>query len=188
MNLISVLVLSLLLASPSAFARKAKSAGQTPKVPEQHRAIIDHCHDGDTCTAFLDDPKTGKPGAVKMKIRFSGIDAPEKKQSQGLSAQKFLEARLKDKLVRLECLGKSFDRHTCVVFLGDENINRWMVAEGWAWDSPKYSKGEFKALQAAAQVAKKGMWGQAEADAQVSPFCYRHKKNKACRQSLLFNP
>lgn len=172
-------VLMILMAT-EAFARKPKI--QALQIIE---AQIQSCHDGDTCTAFSEEIDTRD--SEKIKIRFAGIDAPESKQRFGQDSRQALEERIKGQRVRLECRGKSFERRTCVVFLGSENINEWMVREGWAWESPKYSKGAYTEAQNSARAAGKGLWGQAENHSQ-SPYCFRHNKTKNCRFLQSYNP
>lgn len=152
------------------------------KATEVFQVEILRCHDGDTCTGMT-LPKG--PNQEKIKIRFAGIDAPELKQKHGPEARDFLEARIKGRDVHLECQGSSYDRRTCVVFEGDDNINALLVKEGWAWDSPKYSKGAHAELQLEAAEAERGMWREPPSH---SPFCFRHQKNEKCRFSQIFNP
>lgn len=56
------------------------------------------------------------------------------------------------------------------------NVNQEMVAKGYAWDSPYYSKGKYKYLMQEAQKQKLGIWKTTT----ISPYCYRHKTSKKC--------
>lgn len=131
--------------------------------------IVSRCHDGDTCTVISD----GK----KISVRFSGIDAPEIKQTDGKAARDFAEGLIKGKVVRLQCEGKSYNRTTCTVFLGGTDINAEIVKAGFAYDIPKYSKGRYKMLMHSARDQKIGIWKNDP----ISPYCFRKKNNEKCK-------
>lgn len=154
---------------------QAKSKTRHAQKIKKFDVEIISCHDGDTCKA--------KYKNEKIKIRFSGIDAPEIKQSEGKLAKKYLNDLLVDKTVQLECNGKSYDRLTCLVFLNGIEINQQMVDKGFAFDSPKYSKGKYQQAMLQAQTAKLGIWKSIE----TSPFCTRHKNNAKCKTDSLYN-
>ena len=84
---------------------------------------------------------------------------------------------IKNKEVRLECDGTSFDRLTCTVFLGTTNVNQTIVENGWAYDSTKYSKGRYLATVDEAKNQRKGIWNDNDL---ISPYCYRHKTARKC--------
>lgn len=154
---------------------EAKSKTRHSQKIKKFDAEIINCYDGDTCKA--------KYKNEKIKIRFSGIDAPEIKQREGKLAKKYLNDLLADKTVQLECDGKSYDRLTCLVFLDGAEINQQMVDKGFAFDSPKYSKGKYQQAMLQAQNAKLGIWKTIE----TSPFCTRHKNNAKCKTDSLYN-
>ena len=168
-----LLIASLSLSTSPAIAKKKKNI-QIQKIV----GTVHHCHDGDTCTVLSQDKK--------IKVRFSGIDAPELKQANGQAAQRFTEGLIKDKQVNLECEGTSYDRMTCVVFLNDQDINAEIVRNGFAYDVPKYSKGKYQTQMAQAKSEGLGFWQNPPGE---SPFCYRHKKDKRClRNSSYIEP
>lgn len=141
---------------------------------EKLSGVVESCHDGDTCRISVKNRS--------LKVRFSGIDAPEIKQPEGQMSKSYLDGLILNKIVNLECEGKSFDRTTCLVFLGDQNINREMVKEGFAWDSPKYSKGIYREFMLKAQEQKLGIWKSVT----ESPYCFRHKNAKKCKTDPLW--
>lgn len=143
-------------------AANADSAFQIDKV----RLIS--CYDGDTCT-FKKPNETNK-----IKVRFFGIDAPEKKQAFGTQSRDSLTKLLSEaKNIRLECNGKkSFKRMVCDVYADNVYANQYLVRNGYAWDAEKYSKGKFKLDQEHAQKNKLGMW---VSDGNVVPSEYRKK-------------
>jgi len=135
------------------------------------------CHDGDTCTV--------QDGPRKFSVRLPGIDAPELTQENGREAKHFLEGLIKGKDVRLECKGKSYKRRLCRIYLGSMDVQEAMVAAGWAWDSPKYSKGKYRLAERAARAAKKGIWAK---EFEHSPHCFRRKGMGRCFTEPHFQP
>lgn len=97
------------------------------------------------------------------KIRLEGIDAPEMRQTcvaLGKPYQCGTEARanLRNLIgeAALTCLGSRLDKYgrflsVCTVLT--KNINREMVADGWA-----VSYGSYLAEELAAKSAKRGVW------------------------------
>mgnify|MGYP000919661022 CR=1 FL=1 len=179
MHLPLLIALSLLVGH--AEARRAPSSRT---VREVHGRVVS-CHDGDTCRV-LELVPAGKaaPGKFregeKFSVRLSGIDAPELGQASAVEAKRHLEGMLKGKEVRLMCDGRSYQRRTCDIFLGDLHVQHELVRQGWAWDSPKYSGGRYAAAQAEARKAKIGIWAN-EGPGLRSPACYRAKSKEARR-------
>ena len=135
------------------------------------------CNDGDTC-------RFDKAGKV-IKVRFSGIDAPESNQPFGSEAREYLTQLLKGNTVKLECKGKSFKRETCAIFIGDRDVQKELVKNGYAMDFPKFSKGKYKVEEELAKSKKIGIWSKAET---ISPFCWRYKTARPCNKNKLFQP
>lgn len=102
------------------------------------------------------------------RIRLGGIDAPESRQecrsrdgSVWRCGQQAAYA-LSDHIVRsvVNCVPSAKDRYgrtiaTC--FLGSEDINRWMVAQGWAVAYRQYSSAYIQD-EDTARVAGAGIW------------------------------
>jgi endonuclease YncB( thermonuclease family) len=104
-------------------------------------------HDGDTiklCTG--------------QSVRFHGIDAPELHQPMGYESRDFLMSYLKGKNVDFNCKGKSFKRQICRVWANGRDVEEEMVSQGWAFDYPKYSKGQYAQAQTSAQTHQLGVW------------------------------
>jgi endonuclease YncB( thermonuclease family) len=106
------------------------------------------------------------------RIRLFGIDAPESGQTCTVQGKAWPCGRraalaLSDKIGRhvVECRPKDRDRYGRVVAvcLADGNdINGWMVAEGWALAYRQYSS-DYVNQERSAANAKRGMWqGQFE--------------------------
>jgi endonuclease YncB( thermonuclease family) len=103
-----------------------------------------------------------------VRIRLHGVDAPESSQTCKDHSGSFWRCgqqaalALSDKIGRrqIACKQIDMDRYGRVVaecFLGDENLNRWMVREGWAVAYRQYST-EYVAEEGTAQQAAAGIW------------------------------
>ena len=89
-------------------------------------AVVTSVIDGDTIKVQL----TEGPA----QVRLANIDAPEPIQSGGGTAARALNARVLGQDVSLHVVERERDqRLVAVVFLGDENVNAWMVKQGHAW-------------------------------------------------------
>ena len=102
------------------------------------------------------------------KIRLSGIDAPEKKQTCTRSGRKYscgtesTEALLKiieKKIItcNVEPNKDRYGRFIGICFIEEININRWMVRNGHAVAYRRYSK-EYIQDEEYAKKEKKGLW------------------------------
>lgn len=119
--------------------------------------------DGDTITVLIK--------GEKERIRFSGIDAPEKKQKFGQEARKYLKSILK---YNLKIKYKKRDRyHRLVgeVFSNGKSTNKEMLKAGFAWFYKRYSKRkELEKLEEGARKKKVGLWVQ---ENPAPPWFYR---------------
>lgn len=90
--------------------------------------------DGDTITILTKQNK-------KLKIRFHGIDTPEKKQAYGQQAKKYTASKVAGKIVtiRPETTDK-YGRTVATVFVNGSNLNEQIVADGYGWVYRKYCK------------------------------------------------
>jgi len=101
------------------------------------------------------------------RIRLHGIDAPESAQrcrsggqvwSCGREATRALARHIGSHPVA--CKERDRDRYGRVVavcHVGDQDVNAWMVAEGWAFAYRQYSR-RYLAEEMAAKAAKRGVW------------------------------
>ncbi len=126
--------------------------------------------DGDTFAIIVD----GK----KYNVRMKDIDCPEKQQDFGNVAKQALAAKIFGKDVYIDC--KDTDRNgrlIATVIYNKENINEYMVKQGYAWVYTQYCKDEkMYTLQNQARQAQKGLWLQPNA---MEPWLYRKaKRNK----------
>jgi endonuclease YncB( thermonuclease family) len=114
-------------------------------------------------------------------VRLQGIDAPETDQvcldaqgerwTCGIAARERLSAHIAGRPIT--CAMRSEDRYgrmlaTCST--SGENLNAWMVREGWALAYVQYSR-EYVADEAGARAHRSGMW----AGAFIAPWDWRHR-------------
>jgi succinoglycan biosynthesis protein ExoI len=104
------------------------------------------------------------------RIRFDGIDAPESRQTcLDAAGRKYrcgqVSANALDTFLSVSqpiaCrpTGKSYERVVALCRRTDgADINRWLVASGYAIDWPKYSKGRYAAEQRRARAGRLGIW------------------------------
>ena len=101
------------------------------------------------------------------KIRFSGIDTPELKQtcikdgennSCGLTAKQILIDKIVDN--KVTCIKEGKDRYKRILaecFVNNESLSSYLVRSGYAFAYRKYSK-KFISDEDYARVNKLGMW------------------------------
>ena len=124
--------------------------------------------DGDTITV-LDTAN------AHHKIRFHGIDAPEKGQAFGKAAGKFLAGLVAGRDVRVEYTKcDRYGRILGTVFCDGRDINLEMLKAGYAWHYKYYdSNPEYAAAESAARIARRGLWQDPHP---VNPYEYRKAK------------
>ena len=101
------------------------------------------------------------------KIRFTGIDTPELKQtcfkeevinSCGVTARKILIKKINDN--KVECISEGKDQYKRILaecFVNDESLSSYLVRSGYAFAYRKYSK-KFISDEDYAKANKIGMW------------------------------
>ena len=90
-------------------------------------------YDGDTITVL---DKRGK----KHSIRFYGIDAPETNQPFGKESKNHLASLVANKSVKVTVKDKDkYGRIVGIVKLNGKDINKMMVASGYAWAYTYYT-------------------------------------------------
>lgn len=124
--------------------------------------------DGDTATC-LDAQKQ------QLKIRFAQIDAPEKGQDFGQAAKKQLSELIFDKQVTLAVHDKDrYGRTVAEVFVDGKNINKQMVATGYAWAYRAYmTDSDYLLLETQAKSQGIGLWSSPNP---IYPEDYRKAK------------
>lgn len=101
------------------------------------------------------------------RIRLHGIDAPESRQMCKVVGEEWrcgesATLALIDETTgqSVTCRGKKRDRYgrlIAVCYAGSDDLNAWMVREGWAVAYRRYSK-DYVDEEAAARAASRGVW------------------------------
>ena len=139
---------------------------------------VEKVTDGDSIWVRVEAPWTDgtRPDGPVLKVRVTGIDAPERCQSHGLESSQALRDRLLGRAVHLAPSGvDAYERHLARVTLDGEDIGAWMVASGHAWSYSRKSTaerpgGRYAREQRAAQAAGRGLFLQPQA---VPPWVFR---------------
>jgi len=140
----------------------AATAPYCPATDAQGRPAwrVEMINDGDTVT-LLDT------AGQRVRVRLVGIDAPELDQPMGRESRAALAAKLTGGIVRVE--GDARDQHGRLLGtlrLADRDLNREMVAEGWAWAFTGFAENDdLIAAESAARRGRRGLW----ADPQPQP-------------------
>ena len=111
------------------------------------------------------------------RIRFYGIDCPEKGQAYGNKAKQATSALVFGKEVTLQTHGKDkYKRTLADVLLPDgTNVNQQLVKDGWCWWYRKYSPGNtvLEGFEQEARKARIGLWADPQP---VPPWEWRKRK------------
>jgi len=99
------------------------------------------------------------------RIRLDGIDAPERGARCGRAnihqeSANALADRIAGRTIQCAITGAP-DRYGRVIArcgAGGEDLNTWLVRQGWARDWPRYSDGAYAAAEAEARQAQRGVW------------------------------
>ncbi|MEO2013365.1 MAG: thermonuclease family protein [Fuerstiella sp.] len=119
--------------------------------------------DGDTIDVLTDDKET-------IRLRFNGIDTPERGQPFANNATKFVSDTVGGKMVRLVTHGEDrYDRTIADIYLPVDDplvelpdlfLNRELVRRGLAWHYKEYSDDRRLADdEQHARSKKLGLWG-----------------------------
>ena len=101
----------------------------------EYKATVTKVYDGDTITVDFD---LGFGILIrKQKIRLLGVNTPEVRgteKPQGIISRDALRQRILGKVVIIKTSkdkkGK-YGRWLAEVFIGEENINQWLITEGY---------------------------------------------------------
>jgi endonuclease YncB( thermonuclease family) len=133
--------------------------------------------DGDTVELLT-------PGKDLVRVRLSGIDAPEKGQPFGQVAKRTLAGLVFDRPVLVD--GTKRDRYGRLVgkvLLDGTDVNLEMVSRGLAWHFKRYEREQpvtdranYARAEAVARAAHLGLWLNRKA---VAPWDYRARKRQS---------
>lgn len=114
---------------------------------------VETVHDGDTVTCRDE-------AGQRWKIRLQGIDAPEHGQPFGDAARRALAAKLAAGMVHVD--GSARDQHGRLLGrlrIEDRDLNRELVADGWAWAFGGFHPDQdLLAAEAEARRLRRGLW------------------------------
>ena len=124
--------------------------------------------DGDTITVLTANNN-------QKRIRLSSIDAPEKNQPFGTKAKDFTGSLIHGKQVYIKEDGTDqYNRVLGTVFLGNQNINKTIVHNGYAWAYRRYVKdSSYISLEMDAKRHQRGLWSDKNA---IEPELWRRQQ------------
>jgi endonuclease YncB( thermonuclease family) len=122
--------------------------------------------DGDTITVLT-------AGNMQEKIRFHGIDAPEKGQAFGQKSKRRLSDYVFGKDVTVTWKSKDkYGRILGTVWLGSTDINLQMLRDGYAWHYKRFdSNPTYAAAELEARQNRRGLWSDPNP---IPPEQFRH--------------
>lgn len=143
----------------AAVVPSAEAARDQP-APRVYEARVTRVVDGDTVWV---QPVLG--GRYR-KLRLDGLDAPEICQGGGIGSRDALARRvLKQSVTVTEQQSDTYGRGLAKLQHKGEDVGGWLVAEGQAWSSRwRDSLGPYQAQEAMAQVQRRGVFAQANAE------------------------
>ena len=120
------------------------------------------------------------------RVRLYGIDAPETGhrdapgQPGGREARRALQAKVAGRTVTVEVRETDqYGRTVGVVRLAGRDLNREMVAEGWAWAYRHYLQGPYVSAylgaEESARARRAGLWRQSNPQ---PPWEFRHRREQ----------
>jgi endonuclease YncB( thermonuclease family) len=126
--------------------------------------------DGDTITVLTANNQ-------QHKVRLANIDAPEMGQPFGKEAKKVLSDFIYNQPVYVKEHGQDrYNRVIGTVLKGNDNVNRLMVRNGYAWAYRQYlNDSVILNLESYAQQQKIGIWKNAN---NISPDQWRRMQNQ----------
>ena len=147
---------------PEAYAGESRAPAVS--AAREVSGVVTRVSDGDTI--WVQDAK-----GLRHKIRMLDIDAPESSQTFGGESTARLKSLIGGKTVKVTYYETDkYGRLLGTVWLGGEDVNLKMVAEGMAW-CYHYSKNErYAAAQSAARTRRAGLWANPNAQ---DPWAYR---------------
>lgn len=155
--------------SDSSYSSQTNTESATPVVAtESYNCRVVGVSDGDTFTCLAN-------GTKQIKVRLNQIDAPEKKQAFGTAAKNALAGYIFGKTVLLKTSGKDkYGRTIAEVYINNNNINKAMVADGYAWAYREYLRDQdYLRIEAQAKSHTVGLWSHPNP---TYPSDFRHKK------------
>ena len=119
--------------------------------------------DGDTIKVQL--------SSGPVTVRLANIDAPELGQSGGGAATRALDSPILAKEFSLDVVTRDRnERLFAVVYMGEENVNAWLVKQGLAWAYRPYTHdANYCVWENAARSLRRGLWADEDVTLNVTP-------------------
>jgi len=139
-------------------------------------AIVVGVSDGDTVTALTHDK-------TQMKVRLSGIDAPESRQPFGQRSKQNLSDLVYGKQVDLSCNKiDRYKRHICIIRVDGRDANLEQIKAGMAWHYKAYEREQgaaervlYSVEEVKAKNASTGLWREPDP---VPPWEWRRQQRQ----------
>ncbi|QAZ38476.1 nuclease [Methylibium sp. Pch-M] len=134
-------------------------SGSAAAAEERFDGVVTRITDGDTVWV-RPDATEGHGRRKPVKLRLAGLDAPERCQPHGSAAGAALAARVQDRRVTVR--RRATDMHgraLGTLWLDEQDVGAWLVAEGHAWSS-RYGRdpGPYAAQEQRARAAGRGLF------------------------------
>jgi endonuclease YncB( thermonuclease family) len=150
--------------------------------PWESAGTVVRVFDGDTF-----DLKTADRGVVR--VRFAGIDAPERGQAYSRKSTEHLQSLVQGRAVRVRCYKDDGNaREVCDVDVEGRDIGLAMIDAGFAWHFKRFEKEQadgarraYAAAEDRARAARVGLWAISEPP--MPPWECRQRKREGleCR-------
>jgi micrococcal nuclease len=148
----------------------ALSIGAWPQGNAALAGVVTGVIDGDTIKVQL--------SSGPITVRLANIDAPELGQAGGGAATRALDSRVLGQEVSLDVVTK--DQHesvVAVVYVGEENVNAWLVKQGHAWAYRPYTTDpNYCVWENGARSLRRGLWADKN---WIAPWELRKSKHEA---------
>lgn len=145
----------------------------------EYRGRIVGIVDGDTVDLLVGNDKL-------LRVRLTGIDAPERRQAFGEAAKKALSDLVFSRQVVV--VGDKHDRNKRFlgkILVSGADANLQMVHSGFAWHFKRYElqqsakdRGAYAAAEAAARRRRVGLWRDTEP---IPPWDFRPSRGRSAR-------
>lgn len=153
--------------------------------PAAYPGRITGITDGDTVDVLISAetamalgmPRRKSP--VEIRLRLAQIDTPEKSQPYGQKAKQGLADLVFGRnVIFTDEAVDDYDRTVSTIYLGEININREMVRQGFAWAYRRYGRDPALCiLEDEARKARRGLWGL-QRDQVIAPWEFRSRQRK----------
>ena len=138
--------------------------------------------DGDTVMLRIDD-------STELKIRLSGIDAPELDQAFGKESKNRLTELVDGRTMKAQCSKRDrYRRWLCKLVLNSDDINLSLVKDGFAWWYRYYRKDQtledqqsYRIAEAIAKANELGLW---EDSSPIPPWDFRRQKRDKLKRQM----